>query len=267
MSQQDLDLGMLDKMINYCLHKNKSKLDDELISKIHNQVYVQYNTLNIAVGRQRSGKTHTIIKEIIKISAVSKRTHLLIYINKNGAPSDPTFESLKGLITMPIEYVSEDNAEKFVQDILKWKMLYNYIKENHIEEQIQDKQMQTMFQKLHIDNLDFTTLHTLIFFEDAANCKLFNRSTNYFNQLFTRLAHVQCSVFIAVQFWKSLPTEIKSNAGTVFIFPNFSKEQLRYILRQVPLPEEFDRIYEKYQQLRDQQKLIVDINNQQLFIE
>ena len=36
MSQQDLDLGMLDKMINYCLHKNKSKLDDELISKIHN---------------------------------------------------------------------------------------------------------------------------------------------------------------------------------------------------------------------------------------
>ena len=84
MSQQDLDLGMLDKMINYCLHKNKSKLDDELISKIHNQVYVQYNTLNIAVGRQRCGKTHTIIKEIIKISAVSKRTHLLIYINKNG---------------------------------------------------------------------------------------------------------------------------------------------------------------------------------------
>lgn len=150
--------------------------------------------------------------------------------------------------------------------IKKWVLVGEY-QENHIEDQIQDKQMQTMFQKLHIDNLDFTTLHTLIFFEDAANCKLFNRSTNYFNQLFTRLAHVQCSVFIAVQFWKSLPTEIKSNAGTVFIFPNFSKEQLRYILRQVPLPEEFERIYEKYQQLRDQQKLIVDINNQQLFIE
>ena len=43
-------------------------------------------------------------------------------------------------------------------------MLYNYIKENHIEEQIQDKQMQTMFKKLHIDNLDYVSLHTLIFF-------------------------------------------------------------------------------------------------------
>ena len=146
-------------------------------------------------------------------------------------------------------------------------MLYNYIKEKHYEDRIQEDQVEKMFDFLKIDNFANVTLHTLIFFEDAANNKLFKKNTNFFNQLFTRLAHVQCSVFIAVQFWKSLPTEIKSNAGTVFIFPNFSKEQLRYILRQVPLPEEFDRIYEKYQQLRDQQKLIVDINNQQLFIE
>ena len=159
------------------------------------------------------------------------------------------------------------SAEKFVQDILKWKMLYNYIKENHIEDQILDKQMQTMFQKLHIDNLDFTTLHTLIFFEDAANCKLFNRSTNYFNQLFTRLAHVQCSVFIAVQFWKSLPTEIKSNTSTIFIFSRFSKEQLRYMLRQIPLPYSFDEIWDVYSKLRDKEKLIVDVNNQDVKIE
>ena len=119
MKQQELDLDMLDNMINYCLKKNKPKLQDELIKKIHDQIYVQYNTLNIAVGRQRSGKTHSIIKEIIKISQVSERTHLLIYINKEGAPSDPTFESLKGLISIPIEYVSEKNAEKYVQDILK----------------------------------------------------------------------------------------------------------------------------------------------------
>ena len=138
MLQRELDLDMIDSMINFCLNKNKFKLQDELIKKIHDQIYVQYNTLNIAVGRQRSGKTHTIIKEIIKISQVSDRTHLLIYINKEGAPSDPTFESLKDLIYIPIEYVSEKDAEKYVQDILKWKMLYNYIKDNHIEDKIDD---------------------------------------------------------------------------------------------------------------------------------
>ena len=134
MSQQDLDLGMLDKMINYCLHKNKSKLDDELIKEIHPQINVQYNSLNIAVGRQRSGKTHTIIREIIKISNVCPRTHLLVYINKTGGPNDPTFESLKQLIRIPIKYLPEDKAENYIQELLKWKMLYNYIKEKHYEE-------------------------------------------------------------------------------------------------------------------------------------
>ena len=76
MCQDELDVDMIDEMINLYLEKNQPKLQDELIKKIHDEIYVQYNTLNIAVGRQRSGKTHTIIKEIIKISHVSPRTHL-----------------------------------------------------------------------------------------------------------------------------------------------------------------------------------------------
>lgn len=232
MRPSNLDLSRLDEMINYCLESNLNKLEDELIREIHPQINVQYNSLNIAVGRQRSGKTYSIIREIIKISNVCPRTHLLVYINKEGAASDPTFESLKSLIRIPIKYVPENKAEEYIQELLKWKMLYNYIKDKSAENKIQESQIRQMFDFLKINNFDNTTLHTLIFFEDAANSKLFNKTTNYFNQLFTRLAHVQCSVFIAVQFWKSLPTEIKSNASTIFIFPRFSKEQLRYILRQ-----------------------------------
>ena len=33
MKQQELDLDMLDNMINYCLKKNKPKLQDELKKK------------------------------------------------------------------------------------------------------------------------------------------------------------------------------------------------------------------------------------------
>ena len=127
MYQDELDVDVIDEMINLYLEKNQPKLQDELIKKIHDEIYVQYNTLNIAVGRQRSGKTHTIIKEIIKISHVSPRNHLLIYINKEGGANDPTFESLKELITIPIVYIAEKDAEEYVKDILKWKMLYNYI--------------------------------------------------------------------------------------------------------------------------------------------
>ena len=44
MLQRELDLDMIDSMINFCLNKNKFKLQDELIKKIHDQIYVQYNT-------------------------------------------------------------------------------------------------------------------------------------------------------------------------------------------------------------------------------
>ena len=267
MLNMDIDLNELDYMIDECLQSNKPKLDDELIKEIHPQINVQYNSLNIAVGRQRSGKTHTIIREIIKISNVCPRTHLLVYINKEGAASDPTFESLKSLIRIPIKYVPENKAEEYIQELLKWKMLYNYIKDKSAENKIQESQIRQMFDFLKINNFDNTTLHTLIFFEDAANNKLFKKNTNFFNQLFTRLAHVQCSVFIAVQFWKSLPTEIKSNTSTIFIFSRFSKEQLRYMLRQIPLPYSFDEIWDVYSKLRDKEKLIVDVNNQDVKIE
>ena len=90
MRPSNLDLSRLDEMINYCLESNLNKLEDELIREIHPQINVQYNSLNIAVGRQRSGKTYSIIREIIKISNVCPRTHLLVYINKEGAASDPT---------------------------------------------------------------------------------------------------------------------------------------------------------------------------------
>ena len=110
MRPSNLDLSRLDEMINYCLESNLNKLEDELIREIHPQINVQYNSLNIAVGRQRSGKTYSIIREIIKISNVCPRTHLFVYINKEGAASDPTFESLKSLIRIPIKYVPENKG-------------------------------------------------------------------------------------------------------------------------------------------------------------
>ena len=91
--------------------------------------------------------------EIIKISRVSPRTHLLTYINKDRGANAPTFESLKELITIPIVYVAEKDAEEYVKDILKWKMLYNYIKENNLEDKIEDKQMDTMFRKHSNSNM------------------------------------------------------------------------------------------------------------------
>ena len=45
------------------------------------------NSLNVFVGRQRSGKSYQAIQEIIKISRVDPNAHLVVYINENGSGS------------------------------------------------------------------------------------------------------------------------------------------------------------------------------------
>ena len=39
------------------------------------------------------------------------------------------------------------------------------------------------------------------------------------------------------------------------------------MLRQIPLPYSFDEIWDVYSKLRDKEKLIVDVNNQDVKIE
>ena len=58
----------LDTIINCALNTNQRNINDSLISKIHDEINIYYNSVNIAVGKQGSGKTLSDLKEIIKIS-------------------------------------------------------------------------------------------------------------------------------------------------------------------------------------------------------
>ena len=69
------------------------------------------NSLNVFVGRQRSGKSFQAIQEIIKISRIDPTAHLLVYVNQKGSCDDDTFETFKEMIEIPIEYVRYDNVE------------------------------------------------------------------------------------------------------------------------------------------------------------
>ena len=63
------------------------------------------NSLNVFVGRQRSGKSYQAIQEIIKISRYDPCAHLLIYVNEKGESDDDTFSRFKDMIEIPIAYV------------------------------------------------------------------------------------------------------------------------------------------------------------------
>ena len=86
------------------------------------------------------------------------------------------------------------------------------------------------------------------------------------NSLMTQCAHINCSFFLATQFWKGLPTPIKSQVTTIYLYGGFSREQLRYILRQITLQNPFEVIWEEYKEQGYQDYMYIDIVESQYTI-
>ena len=162
----------IDNLMNDCLNKNKDKVIHSLIKKIHPEINTYYNSVNIFVGKQGSGKTLSCLEEIIKISQIKNAAHMLVYVTRFGDKMDITFESLKKLIQIPIVYISQDNAEKYINNLLAYKQLYYEVRNNHLMNDIVDEQKEQILETLHIDNFESDMLHTLILLEDIANNKL-----------------------------------------------------------------------------------------------
>ena len=253
--------GYVHNMVKECLQKNKSQIANALIKKIHRDINIYYNSVNIFVGKQGSGKTLSAVEEIIKISHVPNAAHLLVYVSKTGDKKDVTFESLRELIDIPIAYVSQDDAEEYVNALLNYKQLYYTIRNEHLEDRIIDEQRNDIFKALKVNDFNCPMLHTLILFDDIANNKLLANEKSYFNNLMTTCRHNHVSFFLNVQFWKSLSTTIKSNVSTVFVFGTYSKEQLRYITHQITMNKSFDELYDEYRFMDKHSKIIIDCNN------
>ena len=227
---EKFNLDALDDAIDQCLRLNKKSIEKEKLQRIHRDCNVYYNSVNVLCGRQGSGKTFTSMKECIKVSMLSPETHLLIVICKDETSTDPTVETLKPLLKIPIVYITEDNAIDYVKTLLEYKRFYDLIKR----------------------------LHTLLIFNDIAKSKLLKKAVGYFNQLFPICRHIQCSFFLNVQFWKSIPTEIKANITTAFIFGGFSRQQFLYIIHQLTVSVGSDDLFNVYQQLTKNEKLIIN---------
>jgi hypothetical protein len=246
---------------------NRDVLDRERIKKIHEDLHTYQNSINLLVGKQGLGKTFTALREIIKISFADPCVHLLIIINKEGKANDATFELLKPLVQIPIIFFNYENAEAGVKTILEYKKLYNTIKKDSLEKDIENEQVYEIFTTLSISNFNKPFLNTVIYFDDCVNNQLFKKPTNYFPQLVAKCRHNGLILFFAVQFWKGLPTELKANASTVYIFRDFSSQQILYIFRQTPLKHDLYKVYELYRQLRGHEKLVIDIVKGQIIID
>jgi hypothetical protein len=241
--------------MNYILENNP--ITKERLRTI-GRTGIYANSVNVYVGRPRSGKTFSAIRDIINIIRNDPTVNMLIYINESGQLDDDTFDRFKELIDVPIVYIKYSDADDYLQKITQYKQYYNQIKNKHLESELPANLQKDLFNTLKINNLNNESLHTLVLLEDATNSKSIRNPNSFVNDLLVRCAHTQLSFFILIHYWKALTTNIKANLSSIRIFPGYSKQQLSYMLYQMNIPETFNNIYMQYINLIDHQSLYIN---------
>ena len=231
-----MSLGSIVKQqVNESLTNAMKNRNGNLINELHKDISVRLNSVNVIVGKQSSGKTVVALEEIIKISRLDKdseRFHLIIYVTKNGDENDVSFQALKELITIPHVTVSEADVTDYMKELVSAKNLYYKIRRESLEDKIDDDQKEDLFEFLHVNDFEKEFLHTIVLFDDISNSKLFRDSGSYFSQMIRRCRHTNISYFLLIQGFKGLPTHVKNEITTLFIFPCFNSQQISYIYTQ-----------------------------------
>ena len=255
-SESDCEDDVIEDM-NALLEVNPIK--KERLRKI-SRTNTYANSVNVYVGRPRSGKTFQALHDIINVLRNDENVHLLIYINESGEIDDDTFDRFQQLITVPIVFVRYKDSEKCLRSIIEYKGIYNKIKNNHCENEVPVDVRDEIFDNLHINSFDRDYLHTLILTEDATNAKVIKQADSYINDLLTRCAHTQFSFFVLIHYWKALTTNIKANLSTIYIFGGYSRQQLSYMLYQMNIPITMKELMNEYSKMGQYKKLVIDCN-------
>lgn len=244
----------VDNILSHELNNNDV---NKLIIPVNNEVSFKYNSFNICIGKQSTGKTTSVLKELIKLSLCKEayNFHLIIYVSNND--SDDTFNKLKDYITIPIVKLTYDKLDKTFEQFIKLKDLYNSIVDGKHEPM--KNELEALNKNLYVNDFSKKRLHTIILMDDAAF--VLKRETSPWFKWLCQLRHLNCTVFLCIQIWKSINPSLKSQITSIYLFGGYSRQQLNYIYQQICLDLKFDEFYNIYTKLGKNKSLIIDMIN------
>ena len=266
LSNKSLNLNdCVDDILNYELNKNASNCSDKMICEINENINFKFNSFNVCIGKQGTGKTTSVLKELIKLSLLYQSGycpyHLIIYVSNNS--SDATFNSLYKHINIPIVKTNYENIDKQIEQLIKLKDIYNKIKDGIISSA--DINTNELLKSLYINDFKLSRLHTFILLDDSAF--LLKNENSKWNKWLCQLRHLNFTVFMCVQIWKSINTSIKSQITSIHLFRGFSRQQLRYIYQQITLDIDFEDLMRLYLSLPKNKKMIIDLIDMSFIID
>lgn len=214
--------------INQLVSERFSSTDPNIRNKIepiHPQINFYYNSFNICLGKQGSGKTTFMLKELIKLTRVNSLYNCILYI----APTqnDYTFESLRSLIgdKIPIYHSTFPDSIELLSEY------FNKVK-NGIN-------------------------HIFIIIEDGTF--LLSKETSIWFTWICSLRHLRATVWVNLHTWKGINPMLKTQVTCMFVLKGFSREQMQFVYRQCSCDKDFNTFCILYANI-DQYE-IFSINN------
>jgi hypothetical protein len=123
-------LHEIDGIVNKTTKNKESKT--EQIKPIHQGLNIYSKFINLYCGPYGSGKKTAILRGVIKPIYYYDDIHMIVYVTNKGS-SDDTFKTLEALLLLEHEgvilHASDSNLPDGNNKVLKWKQLYNDIKD------------------------------------------------------------------------------------------------------------------------------------------
>lgn len=249
------------RILQQSLNESSNRLNKSRITSIHPEVYLKYSSVNVFMGKQGTGKTFTLLKELVKLSLIKNEridVHLIVIVTRDGRQDD-TLETVKDNITIPCVYVSYDNVIEYLHELVFYKLVYNKVISEHLDCSICEEQRDEILTALHIPDFTKQSLQEVIVFDDAAYSTILSRPNSEVLSMIHEARHYKFIFCFCIQGVKSIPLPIKEQMTTLFLFPGFIRQKLFTIYNQSGITSlEYDEFRDIYQQLAPRDYMLVD---------
>ena len=228
----------VDRLIATTTKKNVKP--DELVTEISPDVFFKYNSVNLVIGRRGSGKTHMVLREILKVMLLGHKEYTQLWY-VTDKEHDDTFDKLSPLLLkhLQLSWINTDEALQLLEALEKGKA--------QMDEHPEYREC------LNADGREGLP-HTFIIFDDAIG--LFSKTSNLAKKLYqTRQSRV--TAFIILQDVQGLNSSMKSNVDSLVLFGGFSAHKFGILFYHLP-PTSDQLTFDEYSRLSPQDAVVVD---------
>ena len=164
---------------------------------------------------------------------------------------------MKPLISLPVRFISRDDAEEALTDVIEAKTKYRQVIENGLQNE-NFAERDSILRELNVRDFSLPHVHSIVFMDDALS--LIQRQNSKIFKILMKNAHHNFTYFICLQDPISITPAIKSNLSSCWFFGGFNDQKYFVMMNGVVLPQNTDKrdLHWEYRALTKKDAMIFD---------